>query len=162
MTTNLQKKLKKARYEQEKVVMERLHSVGSCVGQYMGDGQGEEESQSVNSALAEIGPVDAAPGVDHQEDIEDDDNLEGEDSHPLFVLFDCETTGFSIYSDHITDIGAIILTSPVPIAQPTFSRLIRTPRNIPAAGKNENSNNTQIMLSNDKQTAPIFIIHYSY
>ena len=140
MTRNLQKKLKKARYEQEKVVMERLRSVGSCVGEYAGDGQGEEESQSVDSASAEIGPVDAVPGVDHQEDMEDDDNLEGGDSHPLFVLFDCETTWFSIFNDHITDIGAKVLASPVPIAQPTFSRLVRTPRNIPAAGKNESSN----------------------
>ena len=65
MTRNLQKKLKKARYEQ-KVVMERLRSVGSCVGEYVGDGQGEEESLSVDSASAEIGPVDAVPGVDHQ------------------------------------------------------------------------------------------------
>ena len=71
----------------------------------MGDGQGEEESQSVDSALAEIGPVYALPGVDHQEDMEDGNNLEGGDSHPLFALFDCETTGFSIYSDQI-DIGA--------------------------------------------------------
>ena len=57
MTRNLQKRLKKARYDQEKVVLERLRSVGSCVGEYVGDGLGEEESQSVDSASAEIGPV---------------------------------------------------------------------------------------------------------
>ena len=32
--------------------------VGSCVGEYVRDSEGEEESQSVNSASAEIGPVD--------------------------------------------------------------------------------------------------------
>ena len=129
------------RYEQEKTFMERLRGVGCTVGEYMGDGQGEQDSATVNSPAAEDGPVDADPGVDHQES-EGDDDEEGddsgrEDSHPLLIFFDCETTGFSIYSDHITDIAAKVVASPVPVSQPTFSSLVRTPRNIPAAGKNK-------------------------
>ena len=61
---------------------------------------------------------------------------EGDDEcHPLLVLFDCETTGFSIYSDHIMDIGAKVVATPVPVSKPTFSNLVRTPRNIPAPSK---------------------------
>ena len=56
------------------------------------------------------------------------------DSHPLLVLFDCETTGFSIYADHITDIGAKVLNPPVPVDHLTFSSLVRTGRNISSAG----------------------------
>ena len=52
--------------------------------------------------------------------MDNDDNLEGGDSYPLLVIFDCETTGFSIYSDHITDSGVKVLASPNPIAQPSF------------------------------------------
>ena len=57
------------------------------------------------------------------------------DCNPLLVLFDCETTGFSIYADHITDIGAKVLNPPVPVDHVTFSSLVRTGRNISSAGK---------------------------
>ena len=55
--------------------------------------------------------------------------------HPLLVLFDCETTGLSIYSDHITDVVAKVLSPPVSVPLPTFSSLVRTGRNISATGK---------------------------
>ena len=58
-----------------------------------------------------------------------------DDSHPLLIMFHCETTGFSIYSDHITDIAAKVVASPVPVYQPTFTSLVRTSKNISAAGK---------------------------
>ena len=31
------------------------------------------------------------------------------------VLYDCETTGFSIYDDYITDMAAKVTASPVPL-----------------------------------------------
>ena len=37
------------RYEQEKTFMERLRGVGCTVGEYIGDGQGEQDSATVNS-----------------------------------------------------------------------------------------------------------------
>ena len=43
------------------------------------------------------------------------------DSQPLLAFFDCETTGFSIYNDHITDLGVKVVASPVPLSEPTFS-----------------------------------------
>ena len=94
---------------------------------------GKQDSASVDPSSAKGGQVDVYPGVDHQGDDEEDGNENGnEDSHPLLMLFDCDTTGFSISSDHITD---ILIASSVPLSQPTFSSLVRTPRNIPAAGK---------------------------
>ncbi len=73
------------------------------------------------------------------EEVDDDEQsstLEDiENQQPLLALFDCETTGFSIYNDHIIDIGAKVISSPVPVSQPTFSSLVRTPRNIPGPGK---------------------------
>ena len=135
---NLQKKAKKTRYEQEKAFMETLRGVGCTVGEYVGDGQGELES---TLETVDTGPVDVDPVDDHQHSEEDEDEdeyvdaSETDDSHPLLIMFDCETTGFSIYSDHITDIAAKVVASPVPVHQPTFTSLVRTSKNIPAAGK---------------------------
>ncbi len=72
---------------------------------------------------------------------ENQQNLEGgndevDDSLPLLILFDCETTGLSIYVDHITDIAAKVINPPVPLNHPTFSSLVRTGRNISSAGNN--------------------------
>ena len=46
-------------------------------------------------------PVDADPGFDCEQTEEDGDGDESgsDDSHPLLILFDCETTGLSVYSD---------------------------------------------------------------
>ena len=127
--------------------MERLRGAGCTVGEYVGDGQGE--SASVGS---EGGTLDAGPEVERQEleeDADDDDENEtGSEDHPLLILYDCEATGFSVYSDHITDIGAKVIAAPTPLLHCTFSSLVRTPRTIPAAGKKKkkknNNNNIQL------------------
>ena len=108
----MQKKAKKARHEQEKSYTERLRGAGGTVGEYAGDGQGEAESAIlIPEAVGD--PVDADPGFDCQQSEEDEDGDGDEscsdDSHPLLILFDCETTGLSVYSDHITDIGAKVI-----------------------------------------------------
>ena len=110
--------------------MERLKGAGCSVGQYIGDGQREVEA-AVDSSCDS---VDADPVVEHLESEEEDD-CGSEDSNPLLIFYDCEMTGFSIYRDHITDIGAKVVASPVLLDKPTFSSLVRTPRTIPAAGK---------------------------
>ena len=118
--------------------MERLRGAGCTVGEYVGDGQGE--SASVGS---EGGTLDADPEVERQEleeDVDDnDENETGSEDHPLLILYDCEATRFSVYSDHITDIDAkVIMAAPTPLLHCTFSSLVRTPRTIPAAGKKIN------------------------
>ena len=112
--------------------------VGCTVGEYVGDGQGELES---TLKTVDTGPVDVEPEGDdqHSEEDKDEDKYvdasETDDSHPLLTMFDCETTGISIYSDHITDIAAKVVASPVAVHQPTFTSLVRTSKNIPAPGK---------------------------
>ena len=56
------------------------------------------------------------------------------DEHPLLIFYDCETTGLSIYNEHLTDIAAKVIASPVPLSNPTFSSLVKTSRRIPAPG----------------------------
>ncbi len=126
-----------ALYEQEKLYMDRLAGAGCTVGEYVGDGQGETESVVGLSHGEEIDEV--GDGGDEQSTADDI-----EDQQPLLILFDCETTGFSIYTNHITDIAAKVIASPVPVNQPSFSSLVRTPRNIPGPGK------TQTMLRSER------------
>ena len=118
-------------------MIERLQGAGCTVGEYVGDGQGE--SASVGS---EGSTLDAGPEVECrelEEDVEDDDENEtGSEHHPLMILYDCEATGFSVYSDLITDINAKVIATPTPLLHCTFSSLVRTPRTIPAAGKKIN------------------------
>lgn len=78
---------------------------------------------------------------DFGDDEQPDEDEEGcvADSNPLFILFDCESTGFSSYSDHMTDIAAKVLFPPTTLSEPTFSSLVRTSRYIPAKGKQENN-----------------------
>jgi len=137
---NLRKKRKKERYEQEKKHMAALRGAGCAVGEYVGNGQGEatdtgdtEQLTSVE-ALEELpGDLDEFPGDDEQP-TEDEESCVA-NSKPLFILFDCESTGFSIYSEHITDIAAKVFLPPVTLGEPTFSCLVRTSRHIPAKGK---------------------------
>ena len=98
--------------------MERLRGAGYTVGEYVGDGQGE--STSVGS---EGGTLDAGPEVERQE-------LE-EDADDILILYDCETIGFSVYIDHITDICAKVIAAPTPLLHHIFSSLLRTPRTMP-------------------------------
>ncbi len=82
--------------------MERLVRAGCTVGEYVGDGQGETES-----VVAQSDKV----GDSGNEQSTIDDN---EDQQPLLILYDCETTGFSIYTDHIIDIASKVIASPFP------------------------------------------------
>ena len=120
-----------------------MRGMGCAIGEYVGDGQGELESTPQELTSADLDPVDVDPEVDDQSLDEEEDS--SEDAHPLLIFYDCETTGFSIYSDHITDIAAKVVASPVPLSTPTFSSLVKTSRRIPAAGT---------MMTNN--------IHYSY
>ena len=53
----------------------------------------------------------------------------------LLFLYDCETTGLSVYSDHIIEIAAELINSPVAsCTNTTFSSLVKTSRRIPTPG----------------------------
>lgn len=134
---NLQKKAKKTRHEQEKDFMETLRGLGSAVGDYVGNGQGESETVTQASTAAEV-DLDADVGPSIELDDDDDAALEtSDDAHPLLFFYDCETTGFSMYNDNITDIAAKVVACPVSLQTPIFSSLVRTSRRIPSARSQE-------------------------
>ncbi len=110
--------------------MESIRGLGNITGDYVGDGQGDCVSLASERNEADI-----------SQDIMDKDTEENEhdeevtnDSEPLFFLYDCETTGLSIYNDHITDIAAKVIASPVPLSNGSFSCLVKTSKHISATG----------------------------
>lgn len=81
--------------------METIHSIGSTVGQYVGDGQGESATTEALMSV-EIDVDDAEQGINDKS--QNDEEVRSDDVHPLLMFYDCEATGFSVYNDHVTDI----------------------------------------------------------
>ena len=111
--------------------METLRGLGSAVGDYIGDGQAESSATQPTSIDFDV--IGAELGLDDQP-LDDFEEESSDNAHPLLIFYDCETTGFSIYDDHITDMAAQVIQSPVPLETPTFSSLVKTSRRIPTAG----------------------------
>ncbi len=83
--------------------MGSLKDVGCAVGEYVGDGKGEDCND----------PLDDAAEADLPDSHDTDDwNEHGSTSLSLLVFYDFEATGLSTYSKHLTDIAAKVLDPP--------------------------------------------------
>ena len=69
-----------------------------------------------------------------------------DNAHPLMFLYDCETTGLSIYNDHIIELAAEVMDCPVPHTNLSFSSLVKTSRRIPLPGNFINHHPTHLAL----------------
>ncbi len=99
---------------------------------YVGNGQGEDEATTCD------GPTeDDLPDVEHGYQYPATTNNECDIDHKksLTIIYDCETTGLSVYREHITEIAAKVVNPPVPLSNPCFSSLVRSGRNISVSGK---------------------------
>ena len=118
--------------------MDQLSSLGYTVGEYVGNGKGDTEDTEAEADSHDTEPVDN----DQHESTYDDENFDegsSENANPLLFFYDCETTGFSIYREHITEVAAKVVGVPLSsLSQPTFSSLVRTTRNISKKGKEMN------------------------
>ena len=101
------------------------------MGEYIGDGQADGDSTIDDDEP--VDPVDELEDVFDAHEVEIEDIVDG--ARPLLIFYDCETTGLSIYNEHVTELLAVKFIG-VPSASLTtssVSSLIRTPRHIPAA-----------------------------
>lgn len=121
--------------------MERLGSSGCVVGDYIGGGHGNSEDSTDDAAsVATDMEVDAQPVLDLAGCQNDGDRVpvgdHNEDKTPVYIFYDCESTGLSIYNEHLTEVAAeaVFIDCPPHLNQPTYSSLVRTTRRIPAAG----------------------------
>ena len=111
--------------------MERLRGVGHAVGEYVGDGQGDADDTAQPHSSDDADP-DVDEGLDEQ-----DKGDSSEDAYPLLFFYDCETTGFSIYNEHITELAGKVVAVGAPssaISQPSFTSLVHTARHISKPG----------------------------
>ena len=139
--SNIRKRAKSTRHEKEKAYIEQLRSAGATVGQYVGNGLGETETECLNSEVSEEKCDDNIEAAEMDDGDQHDVNNVIEDSsgdaYPLLFFYDCETTGFSVYNEHITEIAAKVVGVPLSsFSQPTFSSLVKTSRNISKKGTN--------------------------
>ena len=105
--------------------MEQFRCAGATVGECVGNGQGETERTDTEDRCDE----DAEPLVDNDHSGETSGGSSDND-HPLLLFYDCETTGFSVYTEHITEIAAKVVSVPLSsFSQPTFLSLVKTSRN---------------------------------
>lgn len=115
--------------------MEALAGAGQQVGEYVGNGGGEVERPMTVAEDPDVGAC-----IDSDVPVEQDEEDSSDGAQPLLILYDCETTGLSIYDEHIIEIAAKVLNCPYPKEDITFSSLVRTARRIHSAG---------ILLHND-------------
>ena len=114
--------------------MEQLCCAGATVGEYVGNGLGEtERTDSDDKCDEDIEANEVDDHHDHESNVESGGS--SDDAHPLLLFYDCETTGLSVYSEHITEIAAKVVGVPQSsFSQPTFSSLVKTSRNISKKG----------------------------
>ena len=117
------------RYEEEKEYMVTLEAVGISTATYsadtaMGDATLDDRDNDEDVHLdEEFGSLSTTPTV----------SLDGK---PLYIFYDCETTGGSHYNDHIIEVAATVMVpDSISITTPEFSSLCRTSRHIAAIGK---------------------------
>ena len=91
--------------------MTTLRSIGWLLSrqEYVGDGQGESESETLAPVSVNVDLVNAKPGDVCRNSEGDEEEEDSRDAQPLLIFYDCETTGFSIHNDHIADIGAKVV-----------------------------------------------------
>ncbi|XP_019854038.1 PREDICTED: uncharacterized protein LOC109583236 [Amphimedon queenslandica] len=111
--------------------MEQLQSAGAAIGRYVGNGLGETETECLHSEVSEEKGDDNTEDAEVQCDIDYMNENRSNDAHPLLIFYDCETTGFSVYNEHITEIAAKVVGVLLSLfSQPIFSSIIKTSRNI--------------------------------
>lgn len=100
----------------------------------MGNGQADGEAEEGPDMDKEVHD-DSEVFQGGQEDGEEEEDDGTDNAQPLHFFYDCETTGLSIYSEHLTEIAAKVVGVPLTqVTQSSYSSLIHTPRNIPKKG----------------------------
>lgn len=147
------KQLANKRHEEEKNYMATLEAVGLPIATYTGDtaveADGDEMDGNEETEFDTGGDETIGYGNEDYDSVDVNDSNEGNNSDNdsfsgsfpthgkrLMILFDCETTGGSHYSDHIVEVAAtVIVPDNISITTVEFSSLCRTSKHTSSFGK---------------------------
>jgi len=122
------------RHELEKDRMDTLQASGVSTSTYHGDSLLDGEQSSEDNDDYDENGEDWNVALD-EDDAEGDAPATNSRSRSLIFIFDCETTGLSIYQEHMVELAAeVLVPSGVTISRTEFSSLCYTARRIPKQG----------------------------
>ena len=131
---SLHKQAVNKRHANEKEHMVTLRDSGCATAEYVGlSGTAEATSSTVTEQRDMIGEEEDQPSEDEGkfEEVSVDVSLPSSDALPLLFFFDCESTGGSMYNDHIIEVGAKVVAVPgsVSINKHQYGSLIHASQN---------------------------------
>ena len=138
---SLHKQKTNKRHATEKEHMITLRAVGCTTAEYVGSsGTAEVTSSTAIEERDKVVDEEDQPfrdenNTDEQEEVSADVDKPSSDELPLLFFFDCESTGGSMYSDHIIEVGAKVVAVPdsVGVTQLQYGSLIHSSRSIAKA-----------------------------
>jgi len=123
-------------HEPEKERMDTLQATGVSTSSYRGDSlldDADESGEENDDGFCDENGDDVV--VDKDDSSTADNDAPDTNCQSLIFMFDCETTGLSVYEDHITELAAeVLVPSGVSISTTKFSSLCYIARHIPKKG----------------------------
>lgn len=154
---SLHKQKVNKRHAAEKEHMITLRAVGCTTAEYVGSSGTANATSS--TAIEERDEVDDEEdqdenNADELEEVSPSVDGPSSDELPLLFFFDCESTGGSIYNDHMIEVGAKVVAVPgsVNITQHQYGSLIHSSRSIAKAVQGKCGITAQMLV-----TEPPFI-----
>ena len=151
---SLHKQKTNKRHAAEKEHMITLRAVGCTTAEYVGSsGTAEATSSTAIEERDEVVDEEDQPfgdeNTDEHEEVSADVDGPSSDELPLLFFFDCESTGGSMYSDHIIEVGAKVVAVPdsVAVTQRQYGSLIHSSRSIAKAVQSKCGITAQMLVT---------------
>ena len=151
----LRKQKTNKRHAAEKEHMITLQAVGCTTAEYVGfSGTAEATSSTTIEERDEVVDEEDQPfgdenNTDEHEEASADVDGPSSDELPLLFSFDCESSGGSMYSDHIIEVGAKVVAVPDSVSdtQRQYGSLIHSSRSIAKAVQSKCGITAQMLVT---------------
>ena len=152
---SLHKQKTNKRHAAEKEHMITLRAVGCTTAEYVGSsGTAEATSSTAIEERDEVVDEEDQPfgddnNADECEEVSANVNGPSSDELPLLFFFDCESTGGSMYTDHMIEVGAKVVAVPdsVSITQRWYGSLIHSSQSITKAVQSKCGITAQMLVA---------------
>ena len=148
---SLHKQKTSKKHAAEKEHMITLRAVGCTTAEYVGSSGTVEATSStvIEDKDDDDQPLEDENSIDERDEISADVDAPPSDELPLLFFFDCESTGGSMYNDHIIEVGAKVFAVPdsVSITQHQYGSLIHTSQTIAKVVQSKCGITAQMLLA---------------